>query len=142
LRSRSEEPENSHCGQCDRVERGIIVLLAGGAAQRRFAPKSRIGDGSDLHTAVDLAARIIGEGEVLEKYVGYVQARARAFVHSPLNWMLIERLAEKLIEERRIDGRVARQFLRQTIIDAVPPVSLRVISTDADGSVHCAIAKK
>jgi hypothetical protein len=128
--------------QQDCVERHIIVTLAGGAAVRRLVPKSNVGDESDIHDAVNFAARIVGEAEVLKPYVAYMFARAEAFVHSPLNWMLIERLAEKLIEEHRIDGRTARAFLRQTIIDAVPPVSVRVTSTDADGSVHYAIAKK
>jgi hypothetical protein len=44
----------------------------------------------------------------------YLQFRARNFVHHPKNWMLIEALAEVLLERQTLSGDEVDQVIRAT----------------------------
>lgn len=86
-----------------KAEKGIIIALAGPAAQRHFAPRSwRFGHGAaDRECAVDLAWRLNGSGEMVAKHLAYLQARAEGLVEG--SWRFVEALARALLEHGRLD---------------------------------------
>lgn len=97
-----------------RAERAILICLAGPFAQKRFAPRSRwrsqnyVGfDGSghgigDFDCVVDLTFRLYGNGDVAQKYLRYMEARAEQLVTH--HWKEIEAVAQALLERETMTG--------------------------------------
>ena len=97
-----------------RIERSIIGLLGGWAAEARFSGRRNwVGARSDWHDAVDLATRVEGGGEVLEAYLAYLRECTRAIFESDLWWAITTQLAEELVERRTMSAKEVRRIVRQ-----------------------------
>jgi hypothetical protein len=94
----------------DRIERAIIVNLAGPYAQRRHAPRSRwrhgnhfgSNSGADFDNVTDLIFNLHGNNKVSEAYWRYVEARAEALVEQ--HWKKIDAVAQVLLRKHLITG--------------------------------------
>jgi hypothetical protein len=99
------------------AERTAIVSLAGGMAQRRFAPRSRwrygrtgehelsgygkvLSSGSDLSNVTRRIDDLGYAGKVADAYFKYLEARAEALVED--SWPMIEKLADALMWQRKM----------------------------------------
>ncbi len=96
----------------DRMERQIVVSLAGAAAQRRYSRRSyrRGHSGSDDETAVGLALRIAGVEDgatLLLKYLGW---RAEQMVRN--HWRDVERVALALLEKQTLNASDIRALMQ------------------------------
>jgi hypothetical protein len=80
-----------------RMERAIIIRLAGPIAQKQYRPRSwrRWHGGVDYAVASDLALRVCGSGEMARAYLKWLDLRAKALIEQ--NWRAVERLAHALI---------------------------------------------
>jgi len=81
-----------------RVERAIMIRLAGPIAQKRYRPTSwrRWQGGADYAVAADLALRVCGSGEVASAFLKWLDLRAKALIEN--HWPAVERLAIALIK--------------------------------------------
>jgi hypothetical protein len=81
-----------------RVERIIIIRLAGPIAQKRYRRTSwrRWHGGADHAVAADLALRVCGSGEIASAFLKWLDLRAKALVEE--HWPAIERLANALLK--------------------------------------------
>lgn len=81
-----------------RVERAIMIRLAGPIAQKRYRPTSwrRGQGGADYAVAADLALRVCGSGEVASAFLKWLDLRAKALIED--HWPAVERLAAALIK--------------------------------------------
>jgi ATP-dependent Zn protease len=82
------------------VKRQIVMFLAGGAAQRQYAPRSRVRSfaSRDLTQASELAAlcgSVAGHGTLLR----WATIEARELIRS--HWHLVEPLAAALLEREK-----------------------------------------
>jgi hypothetical protein len=96
------------------AERQLLVLLAGLAAESKFAGRNYWrGAHEDLRAAHNVASYFEpGDAEAL--FVRLQLARARRLVGRPDAWDLVQRLAAALLERRTMSGREVRALLRQT----------------------------
>ena len=81
-----------------RVERVIIIRLAGPIAQKRHRRTSwrRWHGGTDYAVAADLALRVCGSGEIASAFLKWLDRRAKALVEE--HWPAVERLANALLK--------------------------------------------
>lgn len=81
----------------DRIERLIMVALAGGVAQRRYNPHSyrHVHTSADHDNAVDLANRIAGDGKGATLLLRYLAHRTKGLVGA--RWPEIKCVAEELL---------------------------------------------
>jgi len=99
-----------------RIEREILVNLAGPYSQRRFAPRSRwrgrshagFASGYDFDNVTTLIYNLHGRGKVAEKYRAYMEARVEALVEQ--RWRYIESVAKALLERGVITGDIRTAF--------------------------------
>lgn len=87
-----------------RMERLVLIALAGPAAERRFSPKGYRGYGGkgDLQFAFELVSKFVGTGEEYNAYFHLLEIRTRDFLHRPGVWDQITALASSLLEEKTI----------------------------------------
>lgn len=95
-------------GMRDKIERQIIVTLAGDIAQRKFAPRSsrRWHTTQDRRDAATLALAVCGSGESATAYIAWLHIRARDIVHG--RWNLVEQVARLLLEKGTVTGEEIR----------------------------------
>jgi len=81
----------------NRIERAIMICLAGPIAQRHFAPRSwrRWHGASDYQTAFDLALRINGSSSAAKAHLKWLEMRTQDLVRSL--WSFVERIAGDLL---------------------------------------------
>lgn len=103
----------------DRIERRVIVRLAGAAAQRRFNRRSyRHYHADDDHQqAVDLLFRIASSGKEVTAYCRWLGIRTENIV--ACHWQEIKNVADALIEQETLDGATITQVIRQAMKQAV-----------------------
>ena len=97
-----------------KLEKVIMVCLAGALAQEKYAPRDSSGDygGSlDIDTASDLAMKFFRSKKVAGAYVAFATAWARQQLENPSTWAAVERLARVLAQERKISGRRAEEII-------------------------------
>jgi len=87
----------------DRVERNVIIALAGAAAQKRYAPKSwrRYHSESDMQGAVEYLSHLSEPAS--EEFIVYfrlLEIRAQGLLDR--HWKGVVALAEALIESSRV----------------------------------------
>jgi hypothetical protein len=85
-----------------RVERVIIIRLAGPIAQKRYRRTSwrRWHGGADYAVAADLALRVCGSGEIASAFLKWLDLRANALVEE--HWPAVERLANELLKRGEV----------------------------------------
>lgn len=98
-----------------RVERQIIIALAGPQAQRRYAPRSMRAWHSvgDYETAGSLALWLNGDGETASAYLKWLELSAAKLVAS--NWWLVDLMARELLERGTLRGKDIRPTIQSAI---------------------------
>ena len=71
---------------------------------------------SSTVTARELADYLHGAPEVIEKYLDCKIEEAKAFVASPMNWLLIEPVAAALIERQTLSARQVKKICREALL--------------------------
>jgi hypothetical protein len=119
--SKNFDPESDNSLKTmDRIEREVISSLAGQAAEAKYRNRNNWkGSVSDWSKGVDFASRSAGGGEVLQKYVEYCWARAKALFNPPWLWYAVEVLARELLKDKKIGSRKARQIIKGAFDDSV-----------------------
>lgn len=97
-----------------KVERDVLVALAGATAQRIRNPRSvRAWHGeSDRAVAEGLLAHISPDFEELVAYLNLLDIRARVQLEHFLTWPAVEALAAALLERKVLTGTEARRVIR------------------------------
>src|SRR3989338_3914708 len=113
--TRSIEYEDSGKNQL-RVERDVIVLLAGTAAQREFMPRSarRHHGHSDYKKAVYLLG-YLASPEALGTYLRLLEIRARHLMKLPHIRIQVEALAKALLTYETMDGKQVRAIIQDAL---------------------------
>jgi hypothetical protein len=97
------------------IQNRIIIILAGPAAEARFrGRKNHVGASGDYQLACDLACCVAGGGEVLDKYLAWLNAVAVNLVTWPGQWEAVKDLAALLLERQTLTGREAMDSWRRT----------------------------
>src|SRR5262249_28586761 len=98
------------------VEREILILLAGPAAEAHFTGRwDKAGALHDLAGGPQIASRICAGTQEPERFVAWLEARARYLVARPLTWLQIEALARGLLTSSTLTGRECEQIRRSAI---------------------------
>jgi len=96
------------------LESGITILLAGPAAERKYAGRwNHKGAAHDRSVAADMAVRLVGSEEQLQRYWAWREQLAADLVDNPFVWEQVERLADELLGRRTMSGRAVREALRR-----------------------------
>jgi hypothetical protein len=101
------------------VTEGVTILLAGVAAERERTRTRRSGPagGNDMHEALALAGRIIGDDE-LAPYMTWLVARTRRLITS--RWAAIDALARELLVREEMTGAAAAALIRRATQPPAP----------------------
>ena len=97
-----------------RMEKLVMVALAGYHAEKRFNPKGvrHYSSFQDRHESVNALSYFCGGTDEIEAYFKLLDLWAKGYLNRPWVWIGVERLAEALIEHGTLDGRRARQILQ------------------------------
>jgi hypothetical protein len=97
-----------------RVERLVIVCLAGLEAQRKFNARTvrHFHAHSDYQSAVGAVERFTTSNEETQAYINYLLARTRSLLAEPGGWEEIIGLATALLERQRLTGKEAVRIIR------------------------------
>jgi Peptidase family M41 len=106
--------ENSSRRARFRVERDILISLAGDAAERKFCNRRRFGAGSDYDRAVDAASYLCSSAEATEAYVNWLAVTASDWAEG--HWPAIEKVAKALLQHKTLTGARVRELV-------LPPMS-------------------
>jgi hypothetical protein len=100
-----------------RIEVSALVSLAGEAAQRKFNPRSvrHFHSADDRSNALHVLEYLSANEDEREAYYRLISIRARNFVNSSFNWMLITGLAQELLLRRTISGKQVKELLLRII---------------------------
>ncbi len=94
----------------DRLERMIIVLLAGPIAEAQWTGRrNHVGASGDVKKAVDLMSHLAG-GKEADAYLAWLYIRAENIIASDATWGVVQAIAEALLAQRRITGKEARRL--------------------------------
>jgi len=96
----------------NRIERAIMICLAGPIAQRHFAPRSwrHWHGGPDYVTAFDLALRINGSPRAAKAHVEWLEIRTQDLLESL--WSYVEGIAGDLV----IRGTLSPEEIRSALL--------------------------
>ena len=98
------------------IERSVIVLLAGGQAERVALGRAKyLGSGLDFLEAVRYVGYLCRTRPEVSAYLRWMQLRVHALVGSATWRRPIEALARCLIERRQLGAREARNIIRHAI---------------------------
>lgn len=100
----------------DRVERNLVVMLSGLAAERKLTGRHNWGGaGEDLRQSVDLASYLFSNAELCGKYLEFIKSFADDIVARRLNWLRIKALAAALLEQETLTESQAIAAMRDAI---------------------------
>jgi len=108
-----------------RVEKEIMVAMAGGLAQgRKFGPAGvRDHSRSDMEYAVELALYSNDDKPEAKVFLESLSIRAESLVES--SWPMIEALAAELLKRRRMTGKELREWFDQWLRNGANAARLR-----------------
>lgn len=122
LRGNSPELDDSPAARI-RMEKTILISLAGPVAQKFFNPRSvRHYHGENDHQqAVDIAVHLNGGGEEATAYLKWLGLRTKRIVK--LRWPLVEALAKEALARKTMTGKEVNEFLSNLSFDGrqLPP---------------------
>lgn len=108
------ESENPTPTQRDRIERQVIVLLAGRIALERFTGQSSTeGVGEERVHITDLIIALCGSAEEADAYVQWLNIRAKGCVNTL--WACIERVAAELTRLKVLTGENVSLIIQREI---------------------------
>ena len=104
--------------QIARLEAHVIVLLAGGIAERQYRGRSnRVGAADDLHKAVDIVMALSGNAKESSAYLTLLHCRAESLVQ--VHWGAIEAVAQALLSTKTLTGAEVERLIR--VAKGLPP---------------------
>jgi hypothetical protein len=122
LRGRSPEQDDSSAGRI-RMEKEILISLAGPVAQHFFNPRSvrHYHGKSDHQTAVEIAVHLNGGGEEATAYLKWLGLRTKRIVK--MRWPLVKALAKEALARKTMTGKEVNEFLSNLSFDGrrLPP---------------------
>jgi hypothetical protein len=81
----------------ERIEREVVCLLAGFAAERKFTGRrNHVAANADTRAATDLAAYACGTVDEVSAFLAWLSIRTRDLVE--VHWLAVVAVAEALIE--------------------------------------------
>jgi hypothetical protein len=99
-----------------KIERSVIVLLAGSQAERMALGRAKyLGSGLDFFEAVRYAGYLCRTRPEMSAYLRWMQLRVRSLVESPGWRRPIEALAACLVQRRELGPRETRNIIRRAI---------------------------
>jgi len=99
-----------------RMEKLVMVCLAGYAAEKKFNPRTRReGSDGDFHAAVNAIGYFVGSNREIELYFELLGLWTKGILDNELVWRQVEVLAEELVNRKTLKGKGVRQVLRQTL---------------------------
>ena len=103
----------------DRLERKMIVSLAGGEAERLISGRSNHrGARSDYRNVWDIVSRLAGSIEEAGAYSRWLSLRARSLIRAPQHRPSLDALAAALMAQSKIDGVAAVTIMRDARLAA------------------------
>jgi ATP-dependent Zn protease len=104
----------------DRLEKAIVIYYAGNEAEKKFCGRYDYrGSSVDFDSLVDLASYVTGGGETLNAYLKWLQLTAHDLISMPENWQATRRVAEALLEKKKLTSNKARDIFTGRKPDSV-----------------------
>jgi hypothetical protein len=99
-----------------KMERVVVVLLAGMVAQRRYRPSSVRGwhGSSDFHSAVDLISYFAKSDKETEAYFALLRIRAELEIERPSAWECVEAIATALLDRKTLSANEVVEIIKIT----------------------------
>ena len=115
LRRRSPDVKTTGADRL-KIERIVVVLLAGMVAQRRHRPASvRSWHGSsDFQSAVNLLSPFTGNNREIEAYLRLLRIRAELTLERPGSWECVDALAAALLSRKFLSATEAVEIIQAT----------------------------
>lgn len=122
---RDADPRSRNHRNRIRVEKEIMVAMAGGLAQERKLGSTRVRDHSrsDMEYAVELALYSNDDKPEAMAFLESLSIRAESLVES--SWPMIEALAAELLKRRRMTGKELREWFDQWLRNGANAARLR-----------------
>lgn len=98
-----------------RVQKSIMLCLAGPLAQEKYAPRDSgrdYGGAMDVDMAFTLAMKFFRSRKTAAAYMNFAREWVRQTLNDPRISAAVERLARALTERRRLSGREADAIIR------------------------------
>ena len=109
----------------DRLERRMIVGLAGGEAERLISGRyNHRGARSDYRNVWDIVSRLAGSIEEASAYSMWLSLRARNLIRAPQHRPSLDALAAALMAQSKIDGVAAVTIMRDALLAATRAQSM------------------
>jgi hypothetical protein len=101
------------------INREVLIRMAGSASEGYFTGRHNWrGAAQDMDTASYFGDRLYPTGtKVHDKYLGFMFERAKAFITAPERWFLVEAVATRLLERRKLSSRAVREIIREAHTD-------------------------
>jgi hypothetical protein len=100
-----------------RVENEIMALLAGGIAEKiHFGRWNHVCASSDHYAAVNLAGYLTPSIEETQAYVKWLCIRTERMLTQPQQWLMVEAVAEALLERETLSVMAARRIMKEANI--------------------------
>jgi hypothetical protein len=89
-----------------RIEKLIMICLAGPLAQSKFKPRSvrRYHGTSDYSLIADVALQLNGSAEAATAFVKWLEVRTTTMLRQQVIWRFVEAVANELIAKRELEG--------------------------------------
>jgi ATP-dependent Zn protease len=116
-----------------KIERAIMICLAGPIAQRRHRRTSwrRWHGAADYAAASELALRAYGSGEIANAFLKWLDFRAKSLVEN--HWSAIERVAISLLKHATLTHEeIASLVLEPHLPQAIAPANSSPIEHESD----------
>jgi Peptidase family M41 len=111
---RARETIDDHC----------LISMAGMAADSRFIGRDTWdGGGQDTHQAIDLAARLGYDNQVLGHYIPFMRARVDGLMRSDRVWSQVQAVAAALLEQRTLTWDQAKEVYRAAMFPGRPDLA-------------------
>ena len=109
-------PDDGDWSERDRLEKTIVILLAGPAAECRYTGASPwAAGGSDLEHVVGIACRRFSWGTeaTLRQRVEHLWHRTKDLIYDEENWDCVQRVAEVLKAFKKIDWNLCGRLIQE-----------------------------
>jgi hypothetical protein len=106
-----------------RIEWSAVVNLAGDAAQRKFAPRSRYAAHRDFRSAASLLEYISGSNEILNARMRVASLQAHNLVNNNLEE--ISAVASALIDHKTLTAKQVKEVVRRSKGKRFGPLSVK-----------------
>lgn len=98
-----------------RIEKAIMLCLAGPLAQRQCDPHRRDADYGgtlDIASAMQLATDFFHSRKIAAAYINFATEWVRQKWADPRIWAIVERLAHALVQHKKLSGRQVSAIIR------------------------------